>query len=148
VTFTGETTQFHQEAFSSPLPPANYCLTGPFQVSLQVINSENFISTSQPVIISEDPSMAPTATIAASTSGTDCSSPGTITVTVNDIFGRPVSGATVLAAISGSFTPALNPSYSTNASGEVVISPTSCVAPSTVTFTVDSLPSATIAYTS
>jgi len=148
VTFSGETTQFLQEAFSNLLPPANYCLTGPFRVSLQVTNSENFISTSLPVIISEDSSMAPTATVAANTNGSNCSSPGTITATVNDIFGRPVPNATVLAAVSGSFTPPLNSTYSTKANGEVIIHLDSCVAPSTVTFAVDSLPPATITYTS
>jgi flagellin-like protein len=103
ATVTGETTQFLQESSlpttSSPtVTLSDYCLTGPFEVSLTVTDSRGFTATSSPIIVAPDSNMAPTATFSA------CLATGTSPYTCN------TSGTTIIGEVATIFgtPPALN----------------------------------------
>jgi len=142
VKVTGQLERFFQEASIKPSLIGNYCLAGPIKVDLSVIDSNGLIGNSSSTVVPVDPNLAPTATLTAGAGGASCGSPITISVDVQDVFGRGVPNALVLAAHTGDID--VMPSYTMGANGMDTINGLSCTIPSTVTFTVDALPPATV----
>ena len=118
-TISGETIQYLPESLFNATVITNDCITGPIEAALTVTDTDGLQSTSQPVIVSPDPSIAPAATVslysgptyANGTSGESAS----ITIKVNNIFGTPVLDVpvtTTIASGSGNIT-LTSPSYVT-----------------------------------
>ncbi len=121
----GQSFQYRPEAFFSgaELVNQNLTITGPFRVTLTVVDSYGLVTTSQSVVFSNDPNIAPAGMLSATNSTTGGCASGVaavnVTVTVNDIFGRPLANAPVTV------TPATNglvvspPIGVTNAAGQM-----------------------------
>jgi adhesin/invasin len=88
----------------------------------------------QPIVtVTAGPAHAGQSTVSASpTSITQTTGTSTITVTVKDEFGNPVSGSTVVVEATGSGNSITGPGATTNASGVATATLSSTVAPETV----------------
>lgn len=136
---TGETVQYYPESIFSTAQLDKDCITGPIMASLVVADDNGLTTTSQPVTIASDPNIAPIASITG-TNGT--SNPDTVTITVQDIFGRNVGGV-VVTAITYSGNVSTPSAETTNATGQAVFSvswPTGEKGAGSVQFTVGALP--------
>jgi flagellin-like protein len=142
VKVTGELVRFFQEASIKPSQLGNYCLSGPFKVGLSVIDGNGFIGNSTSTTISADPNMAPTATLSVSAGSPSCPGPISISLGVRDVFGRGVPNALVLASHTGDVNS--QSSYTMSGNGLYTTPGLSCTVPSSITFTVGSLPPVTV----
>ncbi len=104
---SGAAVQYTPESlFTSTI--STVCATGPIEASLTVVDTNGFVSTSNPVIIPADPNIAPPATILLYPSTetlTSCSTSATsVYVEIENILGQPVSGVGVTAIPSSGIT--------------------------------------------
>jgi len=111
---SGETVSYLPESlFPTDLSDTSgVCITGPIRATLTIADSNGFLSSSQPIILPEDPNIAPPANINLVTAG-PFSCPLTdspITLVVNNIYGQGQNGVAVVAFPSGgiSLTSAAN----------------------------------------
>lgn len=145
VNVFGRVGKFFPETFqnSTLQPLRTVCVSGPFRVTLSVADGRGLISNASSVIIPQDANMAPIATLALSPSNLSCAGSPSLSVAVQDVFGRGAPFATVLVSHTG--TTNVGSSYTMGATGTMTISLT-CSGPGTITFTINSLPSVTIPF--
>jgi flagellin-like protein len=133
---TGETVQYNPEGIFTTAQLQKDCITGPIKASLVAVDDNGLMVSTQPVVISSDPNIAPVASLTGAGAGP---SPRTITITVMDIFGRPASGVVVTAAtLSGD---ASTSSAQTTGAGGVANFVVSWTTGGSIQFTVGALPS-------
>lgn len=121
VTVSGTVAKFLPEAFQSSTlnPLSNFCLTGPFAVSLEVIDSAGFIGYTDPITVGADPNMAPPASLTLVSNTITVNGMATVTVEMTDIFGNPMTGQVVDFAVASGNISSVNPLFATtNSMGE------------------------------
>jgi flagellin-like protein len=100
VYVNGPTVQYTPESLFNPSQLTNDCISGPIRATLVVADDNGLLSTSQPIIATQDANIAPIGSLSASnveaTNATTSAKYATVIVQVNDIFGRSVVGAVVL----------------------------------------------------
>ncbi len=114
---TGEILQYRPEAFFNDTQMANLNITGPFRVTLTVVDSYGLIATSQPVVFPTDGNIAPAGSLTLDAT-TTCNSGYTVTVTVSDIFGSPLANAPVIFTSATSGVIPLQSLAVTNSTGQ------------------------------
>ena len=120
----GQTLQYRPESFFNPAQLKILNITGPFRVTLTVVDNFGFIATSQSTVFTPDPNIAPPARIA--TQLASCRS-GLLTVNITDIFLRPVANLPVLfLQTPGGPLPA-SPVSVTNVAGQAGTTLSSCI---------------------
>jgi flagellin-like protein len=126
---SGPTIQYRPESFftQASINSLGLQITGPIRVTLIVVDSNGMMSISQPTVIPQDPNIAPAGSILPPTISGSCPTE-MVTVTIDDIFGRPLANAPVLfLRVSGSFTP--TPGFGvTNSAGQVTSTMSGCTA--------------------
>ncbi len=110
---------------------------GPFQVTVMSVNPYGQIASSTSLIVPENPDMAPASEInAVETLGPCSPGPATVTVTVTNILGQPVSGVTVYFVPLGHASGDLaSPTFATTGSGGQAVTMITCSAPFTLEIT-------------
>ncbi|MGA2665483.1 MAG: archaellin/type IV pilin N-terminal domain-containing protein [Nitrososphaerales archaeon] len=97
------------------------CITGPIRATLTIADTNGFLSTSQPILLPQDPNIAPPADIVLSSTAPSplvCPSASeTVTSVLNNIYGEGQNGVAVVAFPSGGVSLISPASMVTSTSG-------------------------------
>lgn len=120
---SGQSFQYFPETFFNSSQVQTLNITGPLRVTLTVVDSNGLVTLSQSAVLLKDPNISPAASLSFIKS-INASGKGTLTVSVRDIFGRPMIGSPILfIRVAGDVIPSIEASI-TNSTGEAETSVT------------------------